>query len=100
MLRCPGSLMSLYGPTFHITPVDLGIIFQCTLYVSCIMSSCLVKINSFQMVSINFQEAKGFRIFFYEAMRFNCFKGSEVIQLILNKVKLFSQCSTKRKWSS
>ena len=30
--------MSLYGPTFHVTPVDLGIIFQCKLYISCIMS--------------------------------------------------------------
>ena len=27
-LGCPGSLMSLYGPTFHVTPVDLCIIFQ------------------------------------------------------------------------
>ena len=26
-LGCPGSLMSLYGPTFHVTPVDLCIIF-------------------------------------------------------------------------
>ena len=30
--------MSLYGPTFHDTPVDLRIIFQCNLYISCIMS--------------------------------------------------------------
>ena len=29
--------MSLYGPTFHVTPVDLCIIFQCNLYISCIM---------------------------------------------------------------
>ena len=33
-----GSLMSLYGPTFHVSPVDLCIIFQCNLYISCIMS--------------------------------------------------------------
>ena len=33
-----GSPMSLYGPTFHVTPVDLSIIFQCYLYISCIMS--------------------------------------------------------------
>ena len=32
--------MSLYGPTFHVTPLDLCIIFQCNLYIyiSCIMS--------------------------------------------------------------
>ena len=30
--------MSLFGPTFHVTPVDLCIIFQCNLYISCIMS--------------------------------------------------------------
>ena len=24
--------MLLYGPTFHVAPVDLGIIFQCKLY--------------------------------------------------------------------
>ena len=31
--------MILHGPTFHVTPVDLGIIFQCNLYmlISCIM---------------------------------------------------------------
>ena len=44
-LGCPGSLMSLYGPTFHITPVDLCIIFHCNLYISCIMS-CGNKIIS------------------------------------------------------
>ena len=27
-LGCPGSLIRLYGPTFHVTPVDLCIIFQ------------------------------------------------------------------------
>ena len=37
-LGCPGSLMSLYKPTFHVTPVDLRIIFQCNLYMSCLMS--------------------------------------------------------------
>ena len=30
--------MSLCGPTFHVTAVDLCIIFQCNLYISCIMS--------------------------------------------------------------
>ena len=37
MLRigCPGSLMSLYWPTNHI---DLCIIAQCKLFISCIMS--------------------------------------------------------------
>ena len=34
-LGCPGSLMSLNGPTFHVTPVYLCIIFQCNLYISC-----------------------------------------------------------------
>ena len=43
--RCPGSLISLYGPTFHVTPVDLCIIFQCNLYISCIVS-CGNKIVS------------------------------------------------------
>ena len=44
--------MSLYGPTFLVTPVDLCIIFQCNLYISCIMS-CGNKIVSklFQIVS-------------------------------------------------
>ena len=31
------SLLGLYGPTFHVTPIDLCIIFQCNLY-PCIMS--------------------------------------------------------------
>ena len=39
-LGCPGSHMSLYGPTFHVTRVDLCImfLFQCNIYISCIMS--------------------------------------------------------------
>ena len=37
--------MSLYGPKFHFTPVDLCIIFQCNLYISCIVS-CGIKIVS------------------------------------------------------
>ena len=37
-LGCPGSLMSLYGPTFHVTPVYLFIILKCNLYISYIMS--------------------------------------------------------------
>ena len=46
--------MSLYGPTFHVTPVDLCIIFQCNLCVSCIMS-CGNKIVSklFQISSLD-----------------------------------------------
>ena len=43
--ECPGSLMSLYGSTFHVTPVDLRNIFHCNLYISCIMS-CGKKIVS------------------------------------------------------
>ena len=44
--------MSLYRLTFHVTPVDLCINFQCNLYMSCIMS-CGNKIvsNCFQIVS-------------------------------------------------
>ena len=31
--------MSLYGPTFHVTPVDLAIIFHaCYIIIYCIMS--------------------------------------------------------------
>ena len=30
--------MSLFGPIFHASPVDLGIIFQYKIYISCIMS--------------------------------------------------------------
>ena len=37
-IRCPGSLMSLYCPTLLATPVDLCIVFQCKLNISCIMS--------------------------------------------------------------
>ena len=52
-LGCPGSLMSLYGPTFHVTRVDLCIMFQCNLYISCIMS-CGNKIvsNCFKLFQI------------------------------------------------
>ena len=59
-----GSLMSLYGPTFLVTPVDLCIIFQCNLYISCIMS-CGNKIvskkkmdvimNANKVTSVNFE---------------------------------------------
>ena len=39
--------MSLYGPTFHVTPVDLGIIFLCTVsYIYPV--SCHVEIKLFQ----------------------------------------------------
>ena len=41
--------MSLYGPRFHVTPVDLGVIFQCNLYIYPV--SCLVEIKLFQIVS-------------------------------------------------
>ena len=37
-LGCHGSLMSLYGPSFHAAPIDMRIAFQCKLYKSCIMS--------------------------------------------------------------
>ena len=38
--------MSLYGPIFHVTPVDLCIIFQCNLYIYPV--SCLMEIKLFQ----------------------------------------------------
>ena len=37
--------MSLYGPTFYVTPVDLCIIFQCNLNIYHV--SCLVEIKLF-----------------------------------------------------
>ena len=37
-VRMPVCLMSIYGHAFHVTPVDLCIIFQRKLYISCIMS--------------------------------------------------------------
>ena len=42
--------MSLYMPTFHVTPVDLCIIFQCNLNISCIMS-LEIKLFQIQIVS-------------------------------------------------
>ena len=36
-LGCPRSLKSLYGPTFHATPIDSRIVFQYKLYMSCVM---------------------------------------------------------------
>ena len=41
--------MSLYEPTFHVTPVDLCIILQCNSYIYPV--SCLVEIKSFQIIS-------------------------------------------------
>ena len=42
-----------YGPTFHVTPVDLCIIFQCNLYISCIVSfGNKIVSKLFQIVSI------------------------------------------------
>ena len=39
--------MGLYGPTLHVTPVDLCIIFQCNLYIYiCCIMSCGSKIVS------------------------------------------------------
>ena len=52
MLGCPGSLMSLYRPTFHATPIDLGIIFHCKIY--CIYPvPCVMEINLFQTCFIH-----------------------------------------------
>ena len=41
--------MSLYGPTFHVTPVDLCIIYSDVTYIYPV--SCLVEIKLFQIVS-------------------------------------------------
>ena len=51
-LGCLGSFMSLYGPTFHVTPVDLCIIFKCNLYISCIMSCGIISILSKEEIQI------------------------------------------------
>ena len=45
--------MSLYWPKFHVTPVDLCIIFQCNLYICPV--SCLVEIKLFQIISSEHQ---------------------------------------------
>ena len=48
--------MSLYGHTFHVTIVDLCIIFKCSLYISCIMScgnKIVSKLFRISMVSDN-----------------------------------------------
>ena len=42
--------MSLYGPTFHFTPVDLCIIFQCNLFI--LLRHVLKKQNGFKMFQI------------------------------------------------
>ena len=39
--------MSSYGPTFHVTPVDLCIIFECYLYISCIIDLRSAFITTF-----------------------------------------------------
>ena len=42
--------MSLYGPTFHVTPVDLCIIFQSNIY---ILYHVLWKLNCFKLFQGN-----------------------------------------------
>ena len=61
-LGCPGCDMSLYGPTFHVTPIDFCIIFQCNLYIYPV--SCLVEIKLFQIVS---------------KIVLNCFKSFQIV---------------------
>ena len=51
----PWKTYELYGPTFHVTPVDLCIIFQCNLYTYIYPLSCLVEIKLFHIVSKLFQ---------------------------------------------
>ena len=55
--------MSLYGPTFHVTPADLCIILKCNLYISCIMScgnkiasSCFICILVIYLLAINYYQ--------------------------------------------
>ena len=43
-LECLGSLISLDGPTFHATPINLRIVFQCKIY-TVYLVSCFVEIN-------------------------------------------------------
>ena len=43
----PGSLMTIYGLTFNVTPVDLCIIFQCKLFIY--PASCPVEIKLFHL---------------------------------------------------
>ena len=58
-LGYPGSLLSLYRPTFHVTPVDFCIIFQCNLYLSCTMSrENKIVSKLFQIVSNCFRISK------------------------------------------
>ena len=81
LLAYMGNLVSLYGSTFHVTPVDLRIIFQCNLYISCIMS-CGNKIasNCFKLFQIVSNCSKLFQIVS------NCFK---LFQIVPNCFKLF-----------
>ena len=58
--------MSSYGPTFHSTPVDLCIIFQCNLYISCIMSSGIKIVSNW------------FKLFQYLFSRFRICRGAYV----------------------
>ena len=43
---------TLYGPTFHVTPVDLCTTFQCNLY-NLYAVSCLVEINCLKLFQID-----------------------------------------------
>ena len=45
-LGCPGSPMSLYGPTLHATPIDSCIGFQRKINISCIIMSCGNKLKN------------------------------------------------------
>ena len=77
-LECPGSLMSLYPPTFHVTPIDLGIIFLCKLYIyiSCVRSSGNKIIsNCFNVARSIPAEAALIYIMHEEALRGYCELG-------------------------
>ena len=47
-LGCPGRLVSLNGPSFHITPVDFLYLYSNVTYIYPV--SCLVEIKLFQIV--------------------------------------------------
>ena len=71
--------MCLYGPTFHVTPVDLSIIFQCNIYpVSCLVEIKLLQLfqkncfNCFKKI-VSIVSKKLFQLF--QKNCFNCFKS-------------------------
>ena len=60
MLGYPGSIMSLYGPTFHATPIDLCVKFQCDIYTYIYkythLESCLMEINLYKLDKMDLKD--------------------------------------------